>query len=143
MGIRPNAELVAIYWLKALEDLPTNQIGTTLPAESDDFAENGFIQVRSQGGVQDNESFMQRSILTLTANGYNKDSGKIPWAKVNNLLMIVKEGMESGARVVTTPDAFNNARVFYVESVSDPQRVVGDGAVGKYRMRIRLHWVEI
>lgn len=137
-----NPELVLIHWLKGVNGVPVNQIGTTLPDVSNtDFQDNGFIQVSSIGGIPDQDTFMQNTTMQIDVWAFTVNSNKAPWGKAFNLAMLIKNGLQDAARLVETPDAFHNAYVHEVRVLIDPRRILGDEAnFARYSFDVALHW---
>lgn len=140
MGYHPNAELVSIYWLKSVSGLPSDKIATTLPSDNSAIAGSGFITVQAVGGVPDPDTYMQSSLIQVDCWGYNENSEKVPWGKTYNLAMVIKEGIKSAPRTVTTPSAFDNAYVHEVIVERDPMRILDDPAFARYQMDLTIFW---
>lgn len=137
-----NAELVLMEWLKMVDGLPSDKISTTLPDDSV-IAEEGFVTVQAVGGVPNMYTKMQRSLIQIDCWGYNANSNRLPWGKTYNLAMNIKEATWALNTHVTTPDAFNDARVTAVVIDTDPRRITTDPAYARYSMDVVVHWVEL
>lgn len=141
----PNAELVAIYWLKGVDGLNPDLINTTVPANNSSFAASGFVQVQALLPSAPNPyTNLQVSTVQVDLWGYNANSNKLPWGKTFNLAMLIKEATEDAndpSRLVSTPAAFDNAYVNSVIVTSDPRRVLSDAAFARYTMELDLRWV--
>lgn len=143
MALLANAELVAINWIKGVTGVPVNQVNTVVPATSESFAQNGFIQVQSVGGTPDEDTFMQNSIIQVDTWAYSANSNKAPWGHAYNLAMLVKEGLKDAPRLVTLPSSHNDAFVHEVRVLTDARRFGGDEAnFARYSMDLHFHWTE-
>lgn len=143
MALFANPELVAISWLKLVDGLPVNQIGTTLPSDNTTFTASGFVQVTAIGGVPDKDTFMQTSRIQIDVWAYNTNSSKPPWGKAMHLAMTIKKGIESAPREVELPDGYNDAYVHQVIVMIDPRRILGDEAnLARYSFDVEFYWAE-
>ena len=139
----PTAELVAVHWLKTVGSLNPDLIATTVPARSDEFERDGFIQVTAVGGAPDVDTFMQNPMIQLDFWAYNAHSQKRPWGKANQLAMRVKKAVESSSRRLVLPKGFHSALVRQVIIVSDPRRVPDDAGFARYTMDTLMAWTEL
>lgn len=139
----PTAELVAIHWLKGVAGLPVNQINTTVPARTDEFAEHGFVQVTAVGGTRDIETTMRASAIQVDTWAYNKESQRVPWGKANQLAEILAEGTQRSARRVVLPSGFQDALVREVSMVTEPQRIGGEPDFARYTTTITVFWTPV
>jgi hypothetical protein len=141
----PNAELVAVHWLRSL-DLGT-QVATTLPSrENQSFREDGFVQVPvAPGGAPDPETTRRSSMVQVDSYAFTQGSRSVPWGKAATILQRVVEAAVVGRNLgrVVTPSAFLDARLMGVEVNSDPTRVPDEGGMAHYSSLLQFWWVPI
>ncbi len=140
----PTNELVAIHWAKTLAGLPTEQIGTTLPADNSTWAASGFVQVQTAGGQPGMYLPVNSPVMQWTVWAVNLNSGKPPWGRANNLAEVLKAATygPDNYGVISTPAAFEDARVMEAHPVTEPRRVVADDArFAGYTLDMQLFWV--
>lgn len=139
----PTAELVAIWWLKSVAEVPVDQVAGTVPARSEEFAQNGFVQVQSAGGDRDIDTFMRNSDIQIDCWAYNADSQKVPWGKANQLAEQVLAGTLHPARVVELPESYDNALVRSVYPIAEPQRIPSEGDFARYSFNLTFVWTPV
>ena len=142
MAFPPNAELVAVYWLKGVTGLNADLVATTLPAPNDSFAASGFVQATVVGGVPNNHTPMQSTAVQVDCWAYNANSNKAPWGKAATLAAYIKQDIEerNPARLLDLPANFDNAFVHSVIVDLDPRRVPDDESFARYSLDLRLFW---
>lgn len=138
----PTAELVGVHWVRTVDGVNADLVNTTLPAKSDDFEQYGFIQVTGVGGVPNPYNYMQNSVLQLDFWAYKQHSNRPPWAKANQLAMLVKRGVEDDARRLSLPGTYLDALVRTVIVRTDPRRIP-DEAFARYSMDVVMAWTDI
>lgn len=149
MSLLPTNELVAIAWLKGITDLPTDAIGTTLPAV-DSWADTGFIEVGVVGGSPDRDIPVRRPVLGIQCWAANANSGRPPWGKANQLAEIIAAACYGGVddvvpsqRVVTMHvPGYQQARVTAAYFVTEPRRIprADDARYAMYSGDLQMHW---
>lgn len=142
MPFPPNSELVAVHWLKGVAGLPPSNVSTTLPgADNASFAASGWVQATSVGGVPDAYTGMQASRIQVDLWAFNANSNKVPWGRAMTLASYIKLAIDGAdpARLVVTPEAFDNAWVHMVKVATDPRRLP-DEAFARYSMDITVNW---
>lgn len=147
MAHPPNAELVAVHFLRTIADLPSG-VATTVPDRTDaGFAADGFVQVvATLGGSPHLYTGRQNSVLQVDAWAFTDGSRSAPWGKAASLLAYVKQAVDGKdvSGTVTTPAAFQNARLMSAAIQRDPIRVPDDeGGMAHYTMDLQLWWVPI
>lgn len=142
MPFPPNAELVAVHWLKGVPGINPSLVATTLPTPNDSFAASGFVQATVIGGVPRNETPMQSTAVQVDCWAYNANSPKAPWGKAITLASYIKLDIEerNPARTLDLPASFDDAHVHSVIVDLDPRRVPDDESFARYSMDIRIFW---
>lgn len=144
MAEHPTNELVAIHWAKTLGGLPSQQIGTTLPADNSTWAASGFVQVGLAAGRPGMYLPVNEPVIQWTCWAHTPDSGKPPWRRANRLAEILKAATyePSNYKVVSTPAAYEDARVMEAHPLTEPRRVTGDDArFAGFTLDMQLYWV--
>lgn len=144
MANKPTTELVAIAWLKGVEGLPSEQIGTTLPANETAWP-NGFVQVMTVGGSPDMYIPARRPVVSVDFWAGNANGNKAPWGKANALAELVRDACyeDDSSRVVEiSVGEYDDARVMSVYLLTEPRRIPEDAAgYAHYQMDVQFHWV--
>lgn len=144
MPYLPTNELVGIHWIKSLAGIPTNSVGTTLPADNSTWEASGFIQVQMASGNPDLYLPMNQPVLQIDCWAAKPNSEKPPWGKANNLAEIIKAATYDKQYwgPLTLPATHENARVLGSVAVTEPRRVLGDEArFANYTFDLQLIWV--
>lgn len=137
-GLIPNVEIVTVEWLKAA--LSSDRVSTNLPSPQTVGTE-GFVTIAAVGGAPDVETRMQHSTIQVDCWGYNDNSNKLPWAQTFQRAMQIKQAVETMQNFsVTTPEAYDDAYVHFVDVPTDFRRVPGDEAFARYSADLVLHW---
>ena len=155
-----NSEQVAIGWLKAQTDLANVGIGTTLPADTNSWAQYGYIQVFVAGRGHSSPEIGYRSpVMTAHCWANNPTKQKPPWGKANDLADIIWDrclvqgnGMEN---VSTAISGAPKVRVLQVWGVQEPRRhkwgfptldtgaVINQGNAALYTVDFEIAWAEL
>ena len=139
----PNAELLAVAWLKSLDGIPTNGVATALPGDPTTWAIDGFVQVTLVGGTPAVHTPLRNPTAQVDCWANNPNSLKPPWGKAHALLeTVVAACYDDGTqqRVFVMPTGFGNARLLTVWPVIEPRRVPGDES-GFARVTVDLSMV--
>ncbi len=149
MSLLPTNELVAIAWLKGITDLPTDAIGTTLPAV-DSWADTGFIQVAVVGGTPDRDLPVRRPVMGIEAWAANRNGAKPPWGKADQLCAIIWAACFGGVddpvpsqRIVSMHvPGYQQAAVKAAYWNTEPRRIPrpDDARYALYSGDLQLHW---
>lgn len=131
----PHGELVAQAWLRGLEGIPTNGVGTTLPKDNSTWAASGFVQIEIAGGTPGVYMPTSNPVISIKCFACAVNSSQPPWGKANQLAEIIKlsgygsvDSYNSPQRVVALAPQYQNARVLGVYPLSEPQRMPSDEA---------------
>lgn len=134
----PNVEIVAVEWLK--DALTSERVATNLPSPQTVGTE-GFVTVQAVGGAPDVETRMQHSTIQVDAWGYNDNSNKLPWAQTFQTAMQIKRAVETMQNFhITTPAAYDDAYVHFIDIPTDFRRVPGDEVFARYSADLVVHW---
>lgn len=145
----PVSELVAVAWLRTVPDM-TASVGTTLPAVAS-WASTGFLQVSHAGGRPDRYTPQRASLMQIGCYAANLNGAKPPWGAANQLAEFVIANTYNGVddldptqRAVTLPAGFLSAKVYTVEAVTEPRRMVDDEArIAHYTVDAIFTWAAV
>ena len=150
----PTGEQVAVEWLKANVPYLQGFVAPSLPKESADWAQLGFVTVASIGGGRGSMPGERISVVGLTYYGVALMSGKPPWKQTAQMVEQVRAvvdptgvayaGTRGKYRLTNLGNQYLDARVMNVEWLSEPQRRPGDTAdFAMFTNDIALHWVVV
>lgn len=140
----PTNELVGIHWIKSITGIPTNSVGTTLPADNSTWEASGFIQVQLASGNPDLYTPQNQPVFQVDCWAAKPNSQKPPWGKANNLAEIIKAATYDKTYwgSLALPATHDDARVLGSVAVTEPRRVLGDEArFANYTFDLQLFWV--
>lgn len=148
----PNSELVFEAWLKGIDGVPPNGVGTTLPGDNTTWAASGFVQYSVVGGSPGVYVPEREPVFTVDCWAVRLNSAKPPWGMANNLAETIVEACYQGvdetiptARVVTiSRSGYEQARVQSAYPLTEPRRMPGDEArFARYQFDLALFWVRV
>lgn len=144
MAYPVSAELVAVHWLRSLVALEAG-VATSLPDRSSSWEATGFIRVASTGGAPHLYTGRQASVVSLDAFAFTEGSRQPPYGLAAAILGTVKRAVDGRAVSgrVSTPAAYDDARLMGAAVNSDPVRVPDEGGLAHYSMGLDLWWVPI
>lgn len=147
----PNSELVTVAWLKSLDGIPTNGVGTTLPAASA-WAADGFVQVSVAGGAPDRDLPVARPVMSVDCWANNPNSARPPWGKAAQLAEVIRAACY---RMQNDPDptqqiltmhvaGYQRAVLYSAYWVSEPRRRPADEArFARIGGDLQIHWAVV
>lgn len=145
--LRPNTELVAIAWLKTLAELPSDQIGTTLPGNKAAWAATGFVQVAAGvGGSPDHELPVRRPVVQLDCWACNLNSQKPPKGKAYALAESIVNATWPFVTVGVTPAPGNYgpAKILEAIALTEPRHLPSDVAgYARVTLDVQIDWVAL
>jgi hypothetical protein len=150
MAFLPHGELVMQAWLRGIDGVPTNGVGTTLPRDNTAWAASGFVQINGVvGGSPGVDTPVYRPVMSLQFWANRPGSSKPDWGKANQLAEIVKaagygavDAYAPPARIVGLAPSFQNARVLACYALTEPRRIPADEArFALYQMDMQLVYV--
>lgn len=145
----PHGELVAQAWIRGIQAVPTNGVGTTLPKDNSTWAASGFVQISTTGGSPHVELPIFNPVVSVDCWAVAVNSSQPPWGKANQLaLAIVMAGYGSvdsfntPQRTVALSPQFQNARVMAAYALGEPRRMPGDDArFARYHFDMQFSFV--
>jgi len=144
---RPTSELVAIAWLKGVEKLPREQIGTTLPDDVTKWP-NGFVQVLTVGGTPKVYVPVRRPVVRVSC--WTAGGKKPRFGEANVLAETIvsatygPDGHGAWARQVNiATGSYAPALVLGVWPVSEPVRVPDPSGFARYDVDLELNWTPV
>lgn len=159
MALAPVAtgELVGITWLKANGapfGIEVDKIASTLPRDATAWAGTGFLTVRALPGGSYAPNGTKRS-TTLQVDAWwspstaSASSGKVPWAKANNLIEAVVMATEAPvtpySSTLALPGAFPAVQVLSVyPAYGEPTRIEDDpNGYARYQLDLSVDWARV
>jgi len=146
----PNSTLATIWWLKTVDGLPVDQIGTTLPKTRDGhvnldlWVEHGFIQVNPTGGAPMTDIPVGEPVMGITCWAAHPNSKKPQWGRANGLASLVIQATYEHRYLgrVALPDPYYDVRVFSAYPTTEPVPVEHDEAHAvAFRFDLAVRWV--
>lgn len=158
-----NSELVARAWLRTIPELPTNQIGTTLPQKKSDgtysWQESGFVQVIVTGRGTSSMYYGYRApVITAHCWAVNPHSQTPPWGKACDLAEAIHEKLlqdDNGTENLTLGvSGAPEVRVMQAWLIDEVKRIpwgfpsgqgsfVDPGDAAHYTIAFQLAWAEL
>lgn len=145
MANKPTTELVSVAWLKTLEGLPSEQIGTTLPSDQTQWPD-GFVQATAVGGSPSRYVPLRNPVVSVDVWYNNPTGNKVPWGKANDLVNIVRDACygRKGIELEIGGADYFNARLLSIYPLTEPRRVPDDPAgYAHYTMDVAMHFVAL
>lgn len=141
----PDSDMVLKSWIDTLElGVPC---GYSLPSD-DGWHSTGFLMVVGLvGGFMNNQTGLQRWIITLESYAYSTDSPFPPWWQASANLQAVS--MATVGRAITgvfltLPDAYSGARLLEINNISGCKKKPGDlGDYAIYTADLEVNWLAI
>lgn len=132
----PHGELVAQAWLRGIDGVPTNGVGTTLPRDNSTWEASGFVQIEGVVGGSPNVDLpISNPVFSIKCWANKAKSNKPPWGRANQLAERIRmatfgtvDAPVPSARIVALAPSFQNARVQSVRLLSEPRRMLSDEA---------------
>lgn len=143
----PNAEQVAVAWLKAAVSGITTNVATDLPDPS--WLNDEFIQVMKVGGSPDIDVPMLHPVISVNCWAMKANSRRPPWNHANELAMrVVKAAYQQAFKrapdptvLVTLPSGYMTARVRSVYPLAEPNRLPSDPSqYAAYTLDLQFSW---
>lgn len=148
MSLPPNADLVAVAWVRGIGasgPFDPARVATVLP--SGDLAEqaliDGFVQLTVTGGSPDIDVPVRRPVVAVDCWVASAQGAKPPWGKAFALAETVRQATEGDAwrRAVTMPAGYGPVYVLSVMAISEPRRILSDpGRYARVQFDIEIHW---
>jgi hypothetical protein len=145
----PHGELVAQAWLRGIEGVPTNGVGTTLPKDNSTWAASGFVQISVAGGTPDPYNPISNPVIGVDCYACTMNGSQPPWGKANQLVEIIKlsgygtvDSLNPAHRVVALAPQYQNARVQTAYAITEPKRMPSDEArFARYHLDMQFSYV--
>jgi hypothetical protein len=161
-----NSELTAIAWLKTIEGLPTNAIGTTLPMGEDgsvpSWVSTGFVQVivSGRGTSQFNHGY-RAPVITAHCWAASAKKQRPPWNQANDLAETIWEAClveGNGIENLTLPVNVTQppkVRILQTWGIQEPRRMpygfptmgrgqfINPGNSCQYTVDFQIAWAEL
>lgn len=145
----PHGELVAQAWLRSLEGIPSNGVGTNLPGDNTTWAASGFVQISTIGGTPGMYLPMANPVISIDCWANAAKSSQPPWGKANQLAERIRfagyggvDSLNVPQRIVALAPQYQNARVLAAYAVSEPRRMLNDEArFARYHMDMQFVYV--
>ena len=145
----PHGELVAQAWLRGIEGVPTNGVGTTLPKDNSTWAASGFVQISIASGTPDPYNPIFNPVVSIDCWACAVNSSQPPWGKANQIAAIIQmagygsvDSLNSPQRVVALAPQYQNARVQTAYALTEPRRIPGDDArFARYQFDMQFVYV--
>jgi hypothetical protein len=141
-----NTDLVARAWLQTLTGIPTNKVGTTVPADTSKWSASGFVQTIVTGGNSALYYGLRRPVVVAHCWAVNPNANTPPWGKAADLAEAIVGGCHADTEAIVSLGVTGapQARVLSAWVVNEPQRVVGDVAdYAHYVVDFQIAWVEL
>lgn len=144
----PHSELVAQAWIRQLQGVPTNGVGTTLPKDNTTWAASGFVQIGTVGGSPNEYLPVSNPVIGVEVWACAINSSQPPWGKANQIAEIIKaagygsaDSLNNPQRVVALAPQYQNARVLAAYAITEPRRVPADDArFAHYNFNMQFIW---
>jgi len=145
MALPANSELVALAWLRSLDNIADNQVGTGLNSSAN--LSGGYITVGPVVGG-DIDLYMKTRRPVLQVDAWSATAkGKADWATATNLAEYVRAGTEDVTKkrvALTLRTGYNQAQVTKASFVTEPQRIENDPSdYARIQFDLELWWTEV
>lgn len=142
----PTSPLVAVAWLRSLQDL-TAGVATSRPTDATSWASTGFVVVSVVGsaGIRD-LSQQRKPIVSVDAWGVSLNSSKPPRNQAASLLEIIRAATEDFQPVtVDAGTGYDQALVTdaWVETPEPREIPDQDSSYAHFTVDLGLAWVRI
>lgn len=135
---------VLVWWLHTL-DLPVDGIGDTLPAEPDEWATNGYVQIPTTVGGSPNVDVPQRQPVMQVDCWANRPNSELaPWNRAESLASRIVEAAQAqrGPITLTVPAGFRPVQLKSVWPRTEPRRLPNDPSrFARVSLDLEMRWV--
>lgn len=137
----PNAELVAVAWVKSVPGVDPTKVATSLPADTSVWSATGFVQVGVVGGSPNVDTPLFAPVVQVDCWTNAVNSNKPPWGQAHALAgAIMWATYRHEPTTVAMPENYHPARLLSVYGLSEPRRIPSDTA-GYARVQFDLAMV--
>jgi hypothetical protein len=147
MSFYPNAELVAVAWLRAHAGVDVASVATTVP-DSSSWVGNQFVQATVLSGSPIRDLPVYKPVVSVDAWAFRPGSKKPPWNQASQILETARTAtythLTGSTAILAMPTGYMNARLLSVFPLSEPRRVPGDqSGYAHYSMDLQFDWTPV
>jgi hypothetical protein len=144
----PSNELAFAAYMRAVDGVPTDKVGTILPNDLSKWASTGFVQLTVVGGSPSIEQPRFSPVVQVDVWGVSPNSPRPPWDLARDLVANIRWNIYNKTyenKVYATRTGYYGARVLTVYLTTEPAPVednrVDDGSgFARLQFDVMFNW---